>query len=147
MAEFNLDIGKIMELIPHRYPLLMVDRIIDISENSIVGLKNITINEHIFAGHFPGHPVFPGVLIIEAMAQTAAVFVTHKLKINPNEKVVYFMSIEEAAFRKPVIPGDMLHLHIETIKNRGNIWKMQGEAKVAGARVANAVFSAMIVDK
>jgi 3-hydroxyacyl-[acyl-carrier-protein] dehydratase len=147
MAKFSLDINKIMEMLPHRYPMLLVDRILEISDNGLVALKNITMNEEFFLGHFPGHPVFPGVLIIEAMAQAAAVFVTQSQSIDPKKKVVYFMSIEEAAFRKPVTPGDAMHLHIEKLKNRGNIWKMQGEAKVDGVRVANATFSAMIVDK
>lgn len=147
MTKIVLDINQIMQMLPHRYPMLMVDKVIEISDNSLVAVKNITINEGVFSGHFPGHPVFPGVLIIEAMAQAAGVYVIHKKNIDPQKNVVYFMSIEDAAFRKPVLPGDSMHLHIEILKNRGKIWKMQGEAKVDGVRVANAIFSAMIVDK
>lgn len=142
-----IDVEKIMQLIPHRYPMLMVDRILEVKPNGLVALKNVSINEEFFSGHFPNHPVFPGVLTIEAMAQAAAIFVMNSEDIDPKTKVVYFMSIEEATFRKPIVPGDAIHLHIEKIKNRGAVWKMQGEAKVDGARVANATFTAMIVDK
>lgn len=142
-------ITEIMDMLPHRYPFLLVDKVISLSEDAgIVGLKNVTMNEQFFVGHFPGHPIMPGVLIIEAMAQTAGIFVLSNTKdINPKDYVVYFMSIEEAHFRKPVLPGDTLHLHVEKIKCRGNVWKMKGEAKVDGVRVADAVFSAMIVKK
>lgn len=145
----HIDINSIMKMLPHRYPLLMVDRILEITpDTGIVGLKNVSINEEFFNGHFPGHPVMPGVLIIEAMAQAAGIFVMSNSKdIDPSEHVVYFMSIEEAQFRKPVVPGDALHLHITKIKNRGTVWKMKGEARVDGQRVANAIFSAMIIKK
>ncbi|MCE2992560.1 MAG: 3-hydroxyacyl-ACP dehydratase FabZ [Candidatus Jidaibacter sp.] len=144
-----IDINGIMKMLPHRYPLLLVDRILEInSDIGIVGSKNVSINEQFFNGHFPGHPIMPGVLIIEAMAQAAGIFVMSNSKeLNPAEHVVYFMSIEEAQFRKPVVPGDCLHLHITKIKNRGAVWKMKGEARVDGQRVANAIFSAMIVKK
>jgi 3-hydroxyacyl-[acyl-carrier-protein] dehydratase len=145
----KIDINGIMKLLPHRYPMLLVDRILEITpDNGVVALKNVTINEDFFNGHFPGHPVMPGVLIIEAMAQAAGIFVMANSKdIDPDKFVVYFMSIEEAQFRKPVVPGDALHLHIEKIKNRGAVWKMKGEARVNGQRVANAIFSAMIIKK
>lgn len=144
-----VDIKGIMKMLPHRYPLLLVDRILEITpDTGIVGLKNVSINEEFFNGHFPGHPVMPGVLIIEAMAQAAGIFVMSNSKdIEPSKHVVYFMSIEEAQFRKPVVPGDALHLHITKIKNRGSVWKMKGEARVDGQRVANAIFSAMIIKK
>mgnify|MGYP003510331789 CR=1 FL=1 len=149
MSNALMHVEKIMKMLPHRYPLLMVDRVVSIEgDKGIVALKNVTINEEFFTGHFPSHPVMPGVLIIEAMAQAAGIFVIHNTPdIDPEKKVVYFMSIEEAQFRKPVVPGDSLYLHVEKVKNRGNVWKMKGEAKVDGQRVANAVFSAMIVDK
>ena len=147
--EKDIDIKQIMQLLPHRYPMLLVDKVLDMkSETSITALKNVTINEDFFNGHFPDHPVMPGVLIIESMAQTAGIFVMLNCKnIDPKEHIVYFMSIEEAQFRKPVVPGDSLHLYVEKIKSRGNVWKMKGEARVNGQRVANAIFSAIIVKK
>jgi len=149
MSKTVLDVTKIMKMLPHRYPMLMVDRVTEMNEETgIVALKNVSINEEFFLGHFPSHPVMPGVLIIEAMAQAAGIYVIHNTpKVDPEKQVVYFMSIEEAQFRKPVTPGDTLYLHVDKIKNRGNIWKMKGEARVEGVRVANAVFTAMIVDK
>lgn len=144
----EIKIGKILKMLPHRYPILLVDRVLEITpDKGIIALKNVTINEDFFNGHFPDHPVMPGVLIIEAMAQAATIFVTHNLKDKANDKVVYFMTIEDAQFRKPVIPGDTLHLHVEKIKNRGNVWKLKGEARVNGERVANSKFSAMLIDK
>jgi 3-hydroxyacyl-[acyl-carrier-protein] dehydratase len=142
-----INIEKIMDMIPHRYPILLLDRMMEVGDNFAIGLKNVTINEDYFNGHFPGKPIMPGVLIIEALAQTAAAFVVLKLEAENDKKLVYFMSIENAHFRKPVTPGDTLHLHVEVIKNRGSVWKMKGEAKVDGERVADAVFSAMVVDK
>ena len=144
-----IDINNIMKMLPHRYPMLMIDRLIEISENaSVIALKNVSINENFFNGHFPNHPVMPGVLIIEAMAQAAGVLVmASQTHLVADQYVVYFMSIEEAQFRKPVIPGDSLYLHIDKIKNRGHVWKMKGEARVNGQRVANATFSAIIVKR
>ena len=144
----TIDIGRIMEMIPHRYPFLMIDRVIDvIADTSAVGVKNVTINEPFFAGHFPTRPVMPGVLVIEAMAQTAAVLVVATLGAGAEGKLVYFMSVDNARFRKPVGPGDTLHIHVGKQRNRGNVWKFRGEAKVDGTLVAEATFAAMIVDK
>lgn len=142
-----IDIRQIMTMIPHRYPFLLVDKVIECVPNeSAVSVKNVTINEEFFNGHFPGAPVMPGVLIIESMAQTAAIMVVHSQSLQGKGKLVYFMTIESAKFRKPVGPGDTLHIHITTVKNRGPVWKFKGEAKVEGNLVAEAEFSAMIVD-
>ena len=143
-----ISIEQILKSIPHRYPLLLVDKIIAMEENkSVVGIKNVTFNEPHFMGHFPDKPIMPGVLIVEAMAQTASVMVMNSGGRSLEDSLVYFMSIDNAKFRKPVIPGDVLELHIEVIQNRGAVWKMQGIAKVEGIKVAEAEFSAMIVDK
>ena len=143
----TIDIQRIMELIPHRYPFLMIDRVIDIvKDESAVGIKNVTINEFFFQGHFPRRPVMPGVLIIEAMAQTAAVLVVETLEGAAAGKLVYFMTIEDGRFRKPVVPGDTLHIHVSKVRNRGNVWKFLGQAKVDGVLMAEARFSAMIMD-
>jgi 3-hydroxyacyl-[acyl-carrier-protein] dehydratase len=143
----TVDILRIMEMIPHRYPFLMIDRVVDIiPDTSAVGIKNVTINEPYFAGHFPRRPVMPGVLIIEAMAQTAAVLVVQTLGGASEGKLVYFMSVDEARFRKPVMPGDTLHVHVIKERNRRNVWKFRGEAKVNGTLVAEAIYAAMILD-
>jgi 3-hydroxyacyl-[acyl-carrier-protein] dehydratase len=135
-----------MGLLPHRYPFLMIDRLEDIVPGeSAVGTKNVTINEPFFQGHFPAQAVMPGVLIVEAMAQTAAALVMHTLGEEAHGKVVYFMSVDEARFRKPVVPGDTLKIHVSRIQNRRSVWKFKGEAKVEGTLVANANFSAMIM--
>ncbi|MCZ6720963.1 MAG: 3-hydroxyacyl-ACP dehydratase FabZ [Alphaproteobacteria bacterium] len=141
----EIDISQIMRLIPHRYPFLMIDRIVDlIPGESAVGEKNVTINEPHFQGHFPDKPVMPGVLIIEAMAQTAAALVVYTLGPSAEGKIVYFMSIEHARFRQPVEPGDCLRVEVKKIHKRANVWKFKGEAKVDGAIVAEATYSAMI---
>ncbi len=141
------DIQKVMRLLPHRYPFLMIDRIKDMREaRSATGIKNVSINEPFFQGHFPGHPVMPGVLTVEAMAQTAGVVVVHSLEADEVAKVVYFMSIESAKFRKPVTPGDTLHIHVTKQAQRGSAWKFSAQAKVNGVVVSDASFSAMIVD-
>lgn len=143
-----IDINEIISMIPHRYPILLVDRVVGIELNkSVVGLKNVTFNEPHFMGHFPSKPIMPGVLIIEAMAQTSAVLVVETMgREQAKGKLVYFMTIENAKFRKPVVPGDALYMHVEVVKNRGNVWKFLGIAKVDDAVVAEATFSAMIMD-
>jgi 3-hydroxyacyl-[acyl-carrier-protein] dehydratase len=144
----QFDIVSVMEMIPHRYPILLVDRILEfVPGERAVGLKNVTFNEPHFQGHFPGWPVMPGVLIVEAMAQTSACLVVHTLGEEAKGKIVYFMSIEEAKFRKPVTPGDALHIHVEKIQNRKNVWKFVGKAMVGEQICAEAVFSAMIMDR
>ncbi|RMD62591.1 MAG: 3-hydroxyacyl-[acyl-carrier-protein] dehydratase FabZ [Alphaproteobacteria bacterium] len=143
-----VDILRIMEMIPHRYPFLMIDRVIDIRpDESAIGIKNVSINEAFFQGHFPRQPVMPGVLIIESMAQTAAVLVVETLEGAAAGKLVYFMTIDEARFRKPVVPGDTIHVHVAKLRNRRNVWKFRGEARVDGTLMAEAEFSAMIMDE
>ena len=141
-------INEIMDLIPHRIPMLLIDKLTDVRlGKSATGIKNVTMNEWFFQGHFPGHPVMPGVLIVEAMAQAAGVLVTKSMGENSSDKLVYFMSIEEAKFRKPVVPGDTLKLKVELIKSRGSIWKFKGEAWVDDVMTDEAVFTAMIMNK
>lgn len=143
-----IDIEEIQRLIPHRYPMLMVDRVMNlVLHESALGIKNVTINESFFNGHFPGRPVMPGVLIVEAMAQTSAILVMHSLQGAQEEKIVYFMSIEEARFRKPVVPGDQLHIHVQKIQARSTVWKFSGKAYVDDKLHAEAIYTAMIVDK
>ena len=143
----TLDVMRIMEMIPHRYPFLMIDRVVDLVPGvSAVGIKNVTINEHHFQGHFPRQPVMPGVLIIECMAQTAAVLVVETLEGAAAGKLVYFMTIEEGRFRKPVVPGDRLHIHVNLLRRRGPVWKFSSEERVDGALMAQARFTAMIMD-
>jgi 3-hydroxyacyl-[acyl-carrier-protein] dehydratase len=143
-----VDIQQIMRDIPHRYPFLLLDRVVDLVPNqSAVGVKNVSVNEPFFAGHFPNHPVMPGVLIIESMAQTAAVLVVETLGPEAAGKVVYFMSIEGAKFRRPVMPGDQLRIHVNKDRNRGNVWKFTAVARVDGVSVAEATYAAMIMDR
>lgn len=143
-----MDINRIMEMIPHRYPILLVDRVLEMNPGeSAVSLKNVSMNEPHFMGHFPGYPVMPGVLIVEALAQTAALVVVESLGQEAEGKVVYFMTIDNARFRQPVTPGDALHLHVTKVQARANVWKFKGEAKVDGKLCAEATFSAMITDK
>ncbi|ACM26470.1 3-hydroxyacyl-ACP dehydratase FabZ [Agrobacterium sp. SHOUNA12C] len=142
----SADIIEIMKLLPHRYPFLMVDRIIEIdSDNSAIGIKNVTANEPQFTGHFPGSPIMPGVLLIEGMAQTAGAICARKDGIGGN--LVYFMTIDNARFRKPVVPGDRVEFHVVKQKQRGTIWKFHCDAKVDGSVVAEADIGAMIVRK
>lgn len=143
-----IDILQIMKAIPHRYPFLLIDRVVDVVRNaSAIGIKNVSVNESFFAGHFPGHPVMPGVLIIESMAQTAAVLVVETLGPEAQGKVVYFMSIEGAKFRRPVVPGDQIRIHVVKERNRGNVWKFHAIARVDGVSVAEATYAAMIMDR
>ncbi len=142
-----LEIARIMEMLPHRYPFLLLDRVEDIvPAESAVGIKNVTINEPHFQGHFPAHPVTPGVLIVESMAQTAAVLVIHSLGAETEGKLVYFMTVDKARFRKPVVPGDVMRVHVNKLHARGRIWKFAGRVMVDGKLAAEAEFSAMIRD-
>jgi|ERR1700761_646768 3-hydroxyacyl-[acyl-carrier-protein] dehydratase len=143
-----VDIAGIMQAIPHRYPFLLIDRVVELIKNvSAIGIKNVSINEGFFQGHFPHHPVMPGVLLIESMAQTAAVLVVETLGPESRGKVVYFMSVEGAKFRRPVVPGDQVHVHVIKLRNRGNVWKFHAVARVDGASVAEATYAAMIMDR
>ncbi|HXZ00885.1 MAG TPA: 3-hydroxyacyl-ACP dehydratase FabZ [Stellaceae bacterium] len=144
----EVDIQRILQMIPHRYPFLLIDRVVNvISGESAVGIKNVSINESYFQGHFPEHPVMPGVLMIEAMAQTAAVLVVQTLGPESEGKLVYFMSVDNARFRHPVFPGDQLHVKVVRKHNRGNVWKFEGQALVRDQVMAEAVFAAMIRDR
>ncbi|HEU0218922.1 MAG TPA: 3-hydroxyacyl-ACP dehydratase FabZ [Stellaceae bacterium] len=144
---FEIDRQRIMEMIPHRDPFLMIDKVVDVVANErATGIKRVSADEYYFRGHFPARPVMPGVLIIEAMAQTAAVLVVHTLGPASEGKLVYFMSVDSARFRKPVFPGHDLHIHVAKQRNRGNVWKFEGKARVDGQLVAEAVFAAMILD-
>ena len=141
------DVVRIMQMIPHRYPFLMIDRVIEIvPDESAVGIKNVSINEPYFAGHFPQRPVMPGVLIVEAMAQTAAVLVVQTMGAAAEGRLVYFTNIENARFRRPVVPGDTVRIRVVKQRNRLNVWKFAGEAYVEGHPVAEATFAAMLMD-
>ena len=142
-----IEVDEIMQMIPHRYPFLLVDRVVDIIPNlRAVGIKNVSVNEPFFQGHFPGHPIMPGVLIVEAMAQTSAVLVI-ETRGKSAYSLVYFMTIDQARFRKPITPGDTVKIHVEKQRRRGNVWKFYGEARVDGSLMAEATYSAMIVDQ
>jgi len=146
-----MDVVEIQEIIPHRYPFLLVDRITEVVKNeSLIGYKNVSISEPVFQGHFPGHPIYPGVMILEGMAQAGGILAFQSMEMTKEEaaqKVVYFMSIDKAKFRAPVKPGDKLEYHITVIKNKGAIWVLKGEAFVDGKLVSEAELKAMIVDK
>lgn len=143
-----LDIPEIKKIIPHRYPFLLIDKILKLNINkNIIALKNVTINEEFFNGHFPQKPVMPGVLIIEAMAQTAAVFALKSTGEENVNKLIYFISIEKAHFRKPILPGDSIFIHVDKVQERKNVWKMSGKAEVDNTKVADAIFSAMLVEE
>ncbi len=140
-----MDIKRIMQMIPHRYPLLLVDRVIDLRlGQSAIGIKNVSINEPFFQGHFPVDPVMPGVLIVESMAQTAAVLVVATLGANAEGKLVYFLSMDNVRFRRPVTPGDRIEIHVNKIQARQSVWKFEGKALVEGKVAAEATFAAMI---
>ncbi len=148
----QIGFAEISRMIPHRYPFLLIDKVIEMdSYKSAIGIKNVTINEPFFQGHFPNHPVMPGVLIVEAMAQTAGVHVIWSMEKEKPETVgkdrlVYFMSVDSAKFRKPVGPGDQLRIHVEALQGRRNVWKYKSFARVDDNVVAEATFSAMIID-
>jgi 3-hydroxyacyl-[acyl-carrier-protein] dehydratase len=144
----SVDVKRIMELLPHRPPMLLIDRIVDIvPDQSATGVRAVSVSDPIFLGHFPGHPIMPGVLIVEAMAQTAGALVMHSMNARADDKLVYFMSIDKARFRNPVVPGDMLMLPVKLQRARKPVWKFSGEAYVNGKLCAEAEFSAMIMDK
>lgn len=143
----TIDIARIMAMIPHRYPFLMIDRVVaTVPGERATAIKNVTINEPYFQGHFPQRAVMPGVLMIEAMAQTAAVLVVETLGPAAEGKLVYFISVDSARFRKPVTPGDTLVITVEKVHQRANVWKFSGEARVQDELKAEAVFAAMIMD-
>lgn len=143
----SIEIMRIMEMIPHRYPFLLIDRVVDlVPDVGCVGIKNVSINENYFQGHFPRQPVMPGVLIIESMAQTAAVLVVQTLGPESEGKLVYFMLVDAARFRRPVVPGDQLHVHVSKLRSRNNVWKFRAEAKVDGELAAEATYAAMILE-
>lgn len=147
-AATAVDIRRILQMIPHRYPMVMVDRVVEMRlDESAIGIKNVSINEPFFQGHFPSEPVMPGVLIIEAMAQTAAVLVVATFGPDSEGKLVYFMSVDGARFRRPVVPGDRLELHVEKVQSRASVWKFAGKAIVDGKVAAEATFAAMIRDR
>lgn len=144
----TIDVLRIMEMIPHRYPFLLVDKVKELEPNvRAVGVKAVTINEPFFQGHFPSMPVMPGVLLIECMAQTAAVLVVSTLGKESEGKLVYFMSVDEARFRKPVTPGSLIDIEVVKIHSRGNVWKFEGKIIADGQKMAEATFAAMILDK
>ena len=147
-----IDVNEIQKILPHRYPFLLIDRVVSLeAKESIVAYKNVTIAEHVFQGHFPGHPIYPGVMIIEGMAQAGGVLAFKSMSSEDQEgtsdKVVYFMSIDKAKFRNPVVPGDKLEYRLKVVKNRGAIWVLDSEAYVDEKLVAEAELKAMIVDK
>jgi len=143
-----MDLQAIQKLLPHRYPFLLVDRVVElVSGRSLVAYKNVTFNEPFFAGHFPGHPVMPGVLILEALAQACAILAYQSQGTVASGKVTYLMAIDRAKFRKPVVPGDCLHLEVEVLRHKGAIWKQKGTATVDRIKVAEAEFLATMVEK
>lgn len=143
----SFDIARIKQMIPHRYPMLLIDKVEGVvTGEEATGVKCVTVNEPFFQGHFPDMPVMPGVLIVEAMAQTAAVLVVHTLGSEFEGKLVYFMTIDDARFRNPVAPGDVLRINVKVIRSRGMVWKFKGEAFVGDKLCAEATFSAMIID-
>ena len=143
----SADIARVMKLLPHRYPFLMIDKIIDMNgDQSATGIKSVTINEPFFQGHFPQFPVMPGVLLIEGMAQTAGALCADGLGENYEPTLVFFMSIDGAKFRRPVVPGDTVHYHVKKIRSRGRVWRFGCEARVNGQLVAEAEIGAMITD-
>ena len=146
MERSIINTKKLMDMLPHRYPMLLVDFLEKVDVNkSAIGVKNVSIGEPFFEGHFPGNPIMPGVLIVEAMAQTAGALVVESLNLHGSGSLVYFMSIEKAKFRKLVLPGDILKLHVEVVKARTKVWKFEGQARVKDELVAESEFTAMMV--
>jgi 3-hydroxyacyl-[acyl-carrier-protein] dehydratase len=144
----SIDITRILKLLPHRYPFLLIDKMINIvGEESGTAIKNVTFNEPFFQGHFPGRPVMPGVLLVEAMAQAAGAIVLENLGDNDAGKLVFFMSIDKCRFRKPVGPGDQVHFHVKLLQKRAPVWKYWAEAHVDGKKVAEAEIGAMLIDE
>lgn len=147
-ANTVIDTVGIMELLPHRYPILLVDRVVElVDDERIVGVKNVSMGDSVLQGHFPGQPIWPGVLTIEALAQVGGILAMKSGSVNMDDKIVLFMGIENAKFRRPVTPGDQMTLHVEKTQARGAVWKFYGEAQVNGKVVASANFSAMLADK
>ncbi len=146
-----IDVVEIQKILPHRFPFLLIDKVTGLEKGEkLVGYKNVTIGEHIFQGHFPGHPIYPGVMILEGMAQAGGILAFKSMDVTEEEianKVVYFMSIDKAKFRNPVRPGDRLEYRVSVIKHKGSIWVLQGEAYVDDVLVSEAELKAMIVDK
>lgn len=142
-----MNVQDIAKLLPHRYPFLLVDRVVEFeAEKRLVGFKNVTANEEFFNGHFPGHPVMPGVLMLEALAQACAILAYKSVNLDPEKWVVYLMSIDGAKFRRPVVPGDRLTLTVEVLRHKSNVWKQRGVATVDGQVVAEAEFLATVVE-
>jgi len=142
-----MDVSEIQALLPHRYPFLLVDRVVEMGEDKVVGLKNVTINEPFFQGHFPGQPVMPGVLLVEALAQAGALLACKATGFDPAKQVIYFMGIDKVKFRKRVVPGDQVLLEVVPLRKGASVWKMRGEAKVAGQTVCEAEFLATLAPR
>lgn len=141
----ELDVNELMQILPHRYPFLLIDKLVDIRPGeSAVGVKNVSYGEHFFQGHFPQKPVMPGVLMIEAMAQAAAAFTSYTEDLDVENKIVLFMGVDKARFRRPIVPGDQVRILVQTVHRRPPVWRFQGDATVDGKRVADATFAAML---
>ena len=147
MAAALLDAVALQKLLPHRYPFLLIDRVVELGEERVVAIKNVTVNEPFFVGHFPGHPVMPGVLIVEAMAQAGAVMAMRSSSFDAARQVIYFMALDKVKFRKPVVPGDQLRLEVSPLRKGGRVWKMKGQGLVDGELVCEAEFLASVIDK
>lgn len=144
---FPVPLERILDMLPHRYPFLLVDRVLNFTKGeSLTALKNVTFNEEFFQGHFPGKPVMPGVLIIEALAQAAALYTVMDTGEGTKDKIVYFMAIDQAKFRKPITPGDALHLRVEPVQSRRNVHKMRCTALCEGEKMTEALLTAMITE-